>query len=564
MSGKQAKAKRKSAAKATAKMVAVPVGNPVAVPETIVSPQMRRVLLMDEIDEMHRLRKENRILVHRSYGNAAAERHCALLPVDIVGNAMKDANWDLQPSDGFPGFSALGKDVEYHRFGGNIESGIEPLVFLRDYSEFVPAHLELSEEFRHYHNLYHNAGKGEYVKYDKSGIPSTVAEIKVGSDEAREVWIRAREIRQFLAAKHMALAVSFWIVRIETELAISDIPEESQEEKVRNEDLTYDFRVWHDPNVSPGQGGLISRLYGKALIAPPHMEEAGMWPFDNSNNEEFQRFWTRELVSGEDVRLSCNPDKLGGPFLSVVVFRSAVLDKYRNTDGFDVLQTGIYRGLMRHLGIIFQDSGYVVVHLGELESLPEADRLHWAAHNIRHSEWGRAWRNDDQYDLPRLRESVNQAWKHEHGWPLFRLLEKGDDHHSHCLHIPAGDGQKEFGEQILSLAILLIESLNVDKMREVTNKTADGQGGLTIKIFRAVLDELHIGDERERERWVSFLKGLQEIRSSGVAHAKQEHRYSKALSDMDVSSGDLKGGFAKILMEAMAYLRWLHANCRRA
>ena len=525
-----------------------------AVRENSVSPQMRRILLMDEINKMRRIEQEDRILVH-CFCNHETARHCALLSLDISENAMKSAEWDLRPYDGygFPGFSRVGNDDTYHRHGGSAEPGIEPLVFLRDYSKFKPASLELSEEFRHYHNLYWEEEKGEYVKFDESGNPSTVA--KIEKDGTREIWVRAREIRQFLAAKQMALAVFFWVVRTEMEESISVIPKTMREDKVREKNLAYNFKIWHDPNIyAPDnlsrQGGLFSRLCGKALITPPPMKEAGIWPFKNRDDEDFPSFWCKELVSGKEVRCSCNPDKLGGPFLSGVVCRSTVLDKYRKEDHFTVSKHGVRCGNQWDMPIVTQDGDHVAVHLGEVGQMPEPERRHWAAHNIRPSEWNPDWRNQNHgiFDFPELREDANRLWEQEHGWPLFRPLAKGDEHHLRRLHIPSGNNQGEFDEQILSLTMLLINYLNTDKMEKAK--------GNNIARLNATFMKHGL---QGREHWISFLSHLQGVRSHGVAHPKNKC-YPKHLKELGVSPHDLKSGFTKILEEAADFLQWLRGN----
>ena len=541
---KAAKAREKAKAKKNVRAT-----NTVA-RETNVPPEIRRVLLMDELDEMRRIGEETHICVHRSCENLSDDRdrrHCALLSNDIAVNAMEEAEWDLQSPDGFPAFSCMGENIKYHRYGGNIGRGIEPLVFLRDYAAFKPAQLELSEEFRHFHNLYYEESKKEYVQFGESGTCSSVAGITTNDNEARELWIRANEIRQFLAAKQMSLAVYFYVTRFETELTISRIPQKNRKSKIREKNLCYDFRVWHNPSVLPG-GALISRLFGKILLAPPPVKEAGIWPFSKGEGEQFPEFKSVELHSGKDVRLSCNPDKIGSRrFLSVVVCRGAVLDKYRREKHFTVGKRGIQCGRQWHLPIIYQDINHVVVHLGDVGRLPEAERLHWAAHNIPHSEWKRAWGNDDQFDFPVVRENANCAWERALGWPLFCPLAKGDEERLSRLHIPTGNSQEDFDQQIISLDILLINYLNTGEMKVNSGHPID------------MLEEtLQKHDIREGDHWMSFLRHLREIRN-GAAHPK-EPKYLEHLEALGASPDDLKGGFAKILRKAMDFLRWLRLS----
>ncbi len=57
---------------------------------------------------------------------------------------------------GLPGCSVYydgeNEVASYHRFGD--DDGVEPLVVLRDFHGVLPTFLELSEEYRHFHNLF--------------------------------------------------------------------------------------------------------------------------------------------------------------------------------------------------------------------------------------------------------------------------------------------------------------------------------------------------------------------------------------------------------------------------
>ena len=524
-----------------------------------VSPQVRRVILEDQIDEMHTIGKQSWILVHRPLGvclkdeHCRYSRHCALLPTGIAKAAMKSARGDIQQEDGLPKWWRSGKDdMEYRRFDG-CAGGIEPLIFLREHFGFKPKYPELSEEFRLYHDLYYEEGKGEYVKFDASGNPSPIVRISGG-----EVRIRTREIRQFLAVKRMSLAIFLWTFRTEMGGDISDIPESKREKKARKRYLAYDFKVRREPQLSPGRGGLISRLEGKSLIPPCPLREVELRASDGEKDGEFPCFWTRELASGRDVRYSCDPDKLPEGPMSVVICRSAVLRKYRDSDHFIVMSSGIgyEHELTCYIYIIQQNADCVAVYLGDLGHLPKEDRRHWAEHNIRHSEGDATPQPDNQYDFRDLYENINEVWKKRHGWTLFRPLEKEDRYHLRRLHIPSSDDQGEFDEQMRSLAILLIEYLNKDGLNG--DNMERGKKG-NIDALNVMLEKRDI---RGRERWISFLRNLQEIRSSGVAHAKDEARYPKALSNMGVHPNNLKDGFASVLQKAVQFLQWLHDICR--
>ena len=82
--------------------------------------------------------------------------------------------------------------------------GSEPLVICRQFSGIKENYIEISEEFRLFHNLYHDKQKNTYIKIVDAGNQETIAIVK--SDA---VQIRLKEIRQFLAIKEMYLSMLF-------------------------------------------------------------------------------------------------------------------------------------------------------------------------------------------------------------------------------------------------------------------------------------------------------------------------------------------------------------------
>ena len=95
--------------------------------------------------------------------------------------------------------------IKYFRWGVDQDMyGSEPLVIARQFSKMKEDYIEISEEFRLFHNLYHDRKTDTYIKIDDAGNEETVVVVK--SDE---VQIRLKEIRQFLAIKEMYLSMLF-------------------------------------------------------------------------------------------------------------------------------------------------------------------------------------------------------------------------------------------------------------------------------------------------------------------------------------------------------------------
>ena len=95
--------------------------------------------------------------------------------------------------------------VKYFRWGVDEDMyGSEPLVVGRRFRRMKENYFEISEEFRLFHNLYHDRKTDTYIKIDDAGNEETIVIIK-----PNEVQIRLKEIRQFLAVKEMCLSILF-------------------------------------------------------------------------------------------------------------------------------------------------------------------------------------------------------------------------------------------------------------------------------------------------------------------------------------------------------------------
>ena len=132
---------------------------------------------------------------------------CALIPQDLVNLELSKATlvetrlYGGVPAAFSPTWSSGGQ-VEYFRYG--VENGVEPLIINRDFHRVREGYNEISEEFHHFHRLYHDRKTEEYIKIDDAGNEEVVAVVK-----SNQIDIRLKEIRQFLAVKDMYLSIRF-------------------------------------------------------------------------------------------------------------------------------------------------------------------------------------------------------------------------------------------------------------------------------------------------------------------------------------------------------------------
>ena len=128
------------------------------------------------------------ITVHRPV-NARAPMdyfiYSALIPANQVEEILSDTKISDNPEvfDGIPDILDYGtqdskEQVKYLRYGYGTENGFEPLIISRSFRGIKTPYNEISEEFRHFHNLFHNRETDEYTKIDDAGNEERIAIVK--------------------------------------------------------------------------------------------------------------------------------------------------------------------------------------------------------------------------------------------------------------------------------------------------------------------------------------------------------------------------------------------------
>lgn len=140
------------------------------------------------------------------YQNDAKGSRCsysALLSAAHAGNALKQKGRDLSIGHGMPGFTQRHDgDIElttYDRFGMD---GVELLLYIRNFHGIKPRQFDLSEEFRLFHNLYHDRHNDRYIHVDDRGNEVVAAEISPA-----RVRVLTRLLHQYMAARQLYVAL---------------------------------------------------------------------------------------------------------------------------------------------------------------------------------------------------------------------------------------------------------------------------------------------------------------------------------------------------------------------
>src|SRR5438067_289326 len=158
-----------------------------------------------------------------------------------VKNRKSGKTWKMRRARRMPWQKTWVIAIRRQRFGN--DSGIEPLIIEREFHGIRPDYEEISEEFRLFHELYHDRKENRYYKIDDTGNEDLVAIV-----ETDHIRIRLKEIRQFMAVKEMHLAIYFdcreFSPFLLDELGLKEGGTDHREELLRWHLYYGDFRGW--------------------------------------------------------------------------------------------------------------------------------------------------------------------------------------------------------------------------------------------------------------------------------------------------------------------------------
>jgi hypothetical protein len=343
--------------------------------------------------------------------------------------------------------------------------------------------------------------------------------------------------------------------------------------------LTYDFGVNETPDSS--------FVLGKKLVPPLPKSKSGKWPYDGDTEEQYATFVIGVDGDGDAVENTCDPDQLANFFganpeaplyVTPVHFKVSVLQRYyADPDRYEVRDGRIKYGGIWILQIDNDLDDRVSVFLGDLgRDLPYEEQLYWRSYNIEPSggisrtSYARAilgQPSDPQGADLRFRLEFgrfNERWATKWGWPLFLPLHPGDAHNLSTLRLPLNDGYDEFDGQVLSLAKVMVDSLNE---AELAQSARDGGGTLgkgakgidKLKAFFALHGFESAAYGMTDPTVEAFFSGVQWLRSKGSAHRKGTD-YTEVAEAFELEEKGLRMAFDGILQTATRVLEALAAH----
>lgn len=482
----------------------------------------------------------------------------ALISNTKVRDVLERYDWELRIGGGHPGFVthyANGKPVtEYYRFS---DEGIESLVYWRSFSGKKEIHLEISEEFRLYFNLFEkiiDIDKKVFTYTNDDGDEDEVARIS-----KNKVEIKLKFIKEFLSAKQMHLAIYFEAMRFQDK-TLEELGQQKISDIKKGDNYTFSLCVRNlDLSDKKSQGWVL----GKKLIAGLKDFNPSIW--EQKADEKFEEFIIGVDENGKEVTCSCNTDYQSNPgFLTPVFFKREVLKKYYDGPDKYSVEDG-YIKLEGFWGLSAMNNAreHVVIWLGDLKALPHKEQTHWKAFNLTPST-----RKISHVDFTRNIEGnfadpehpelyfkykfglFQKAWNKKFGWNLFKPLSIGDTHHMKSLHIPTTDGQKEFDDQVASITKIMVDSLNEEELEKGLKISKEDPRGID------KLEVFSVAHGLSTPKMIEFFKKLQKLRSTSVAHRKGDN-YENVKGFFSIGTKELPVVFEDIIIKCVWILNTL-------
>lgn len=486
--------------------------------------------------------------------------YCYLLPPQAAEDFLRDLGWSHRSDDFKPHVECVmhwksgkeARDVFYLRDGN--ESGAQALVHLRHFWGLRPSSPEIAEEFRLFHNLYHDATRDVFLHCDVHGVEHEVVRIS-----GHRVEVQLQFLTDFLRAKQMCLAMqwdgAYWCSFSLEELGLKNVQKEQR-------DADFHWELCARDDLPTDECKCISRLIGKALIrfaGPVEYRD----PF-KEDPETFPSFIVGHDKHGAPVTVSCDPEALKGDVsreLKLVFFRRRVLRKYFDDPAKFSVKDGCIRcGSLWDLRIDNDHPKYVIVFLKDLELIPPAERQHWLSQNVlpdgtmsetcylRNIRAQFADPKMPDLRLKHLYPRVNGAWEKKHGWALWREPVQQDRYVFNQVHVCLDDDQAEFDQQNGLLAKLLNDFLNEEKIKAALKVQPKDPGGLN-RLQQFLMEAGHTDVEQR----IKPLRVVQDLRSKGSAHRKNSE-YVQSLQRSGLESLPIVEASMKVFASVVQFI----------
>ncbi len=515
---------------------------------------------IDEIQFFERRDNAVWIILYKSIKDSKNDSviYSCLLKKEFSKESLKSESWDFSIQ------SIQGAE------------NVIPLLVKRHFYGLKEDYWEITEDIRLFFNLFEDKANRKFLYIDDNGDEE---EVIVFSE--KEIKIKKLYLIEYLHERGLAFA-QFFDFRRFSEKSLEELGLRKKYDKKSGTSFIYSIGL-NNNELSFGDWKSTASVTGKKIVEVPNSFKTTIF----SDEKEYQKFVIGVDKSGKEITFTCNEEQLNNYFgknkgkphyLTQVFFKKEVLDKYYNNSEKYSVSDG-YLSCQGLWGLRMDNShtNIVMVFLGDLGHLSSKEQKHWEQYNITDGKISRScfkrsfeaeFCDPDTADLvfKQKFKIFQENWHKKYGWHLFKPLIKADEHYFQTLRLPTKNSQQEFDGLVLAVTKIIIDSINVRKMKERMVSEDSGEyfkklikdefvlkkGDKSIEVLKKYLSQKHTVQFPEM---VSFMKNLQELRSSSSAHRKGK-KYEKIKKKFGLSN-NYQTVFKNILIEGIKILNTL-------
>lgn len=497
--------------------------------------------------------------------------YLGLVRADVADKYLDDASWSVMKGDGLTGFSIIWEDGEKRAtYSYEPVSGQSwPLVIHRNFHGLEQDQFDLLEEFRLFHNLWHDRKNDNYSKVLDDGTKQKV----VFRDSSGAMLVDTAAIRKFCAARGLKI-----LLQVDSVQSF-DAPQVESSEEIKDSGL---YARKHVTNDSISGKPAFGRLLGKRLIEALPIEKCGVWPYEEVKTYEAFIIGTHD--DGSDAVFTSEPDELADYFgknvanpnyLTPVHFRKDVLAKYLEKPSLYSVEDGYLQcGSKWGLRMDNDHEDKVVVFLGDLgRDLPESEQRYWRSFNIR-PDGGLSDTCFKRSFLAQFTDPTNpdlaikierrkllEKWREAFGFDIYSEFHEDDAGVLADLRMPTSDEWIEFDRCTIAATKVFIDYLNESQLAKLAaTEVAKMKANDPEKPVRGI-DKLQSwfrqnASESALDDLISSLRLLQELRSISAAHRKSS-KLTNLLKEQGLEDESPREVYRKLILQPML------AYCRR-
>jgi len=414
---------------------------------------------------------------------------------------------------------------------------------------------------------FQSGGRISWEVRDEDGKPEEIARWLPGEEDVGVLEIRRNALFSFMSDFDFDLAVYF-----EENKATDEVPdgwrdagcEARRTWRVWAADTMFEIRaVLRCVTVIPRPPALErkdSEYLGQTLEYPIGTDPATGDP-------------VMAAYPGEPIEQTAWPGAGNDNFLTPVYFKRQVLNAYLDDPRYyNVSNNRVSAGDRWGIPIAVTERGNVQVWLGDLGRISERAQRHWQQYAIPDDDAVPGWRiaqdlgaefvdppKDEGID--RVRAGVagcNAAAVAYCGKPLFAPVAGLNQQRIETMHAPLNDSLPEFQHQVTSLAILIVDHLNIEFLKAVG---APAKGSTLSRLALWLASELGLS-EAEAKDIIGGLYAVYSVRSEAGGAHRAGSRASEVLARAKIDLDDLPTGFEALARMAGESLEELEIRIR--